>query len=124
MCLKPNFKTRGIKLNGIAGVGTSNKSFPFTPDDGNPIGISVSEYDTRPLLSACLLTVTQGSKTPLVSVPLNQLLPTSDRPFFPLQLSNNGNVSFDLESVNAGVTAANFPIIVIHYAPQLESCTK
>jgi hypothetical protein len=124
MCLKPNFKTRGIKLNGIAGIGASSTKFTFTPDDGKPIGISVSESDTRPLLSACLLSVTQGSKTPLVSVPLNTLLPTADRPFFPIELNESGSVSFDLESVHAGVTAANFPTIVVHYEAKPVNCAK
>lgn len=111
-------KIRGVQLTGVAGVGTATTDHVPQKSDGKVIGISCGETDTLQLLSHTLLSVDQGDKSPLVDVPMNNLLPVGNRAYFPIELENEGTVTFTVESLHAGTTTAKMPVVVLHYAPK------
>lgn len=111
-------KIRGVQLTGVAGVGSASTTHTPNKSDGKVIGISCGETDTLQLLSHTLLSVTQGEKTNVVTVPMNNLLPVGNRAYFPIELENEGTVTFTVQSLHASTTTAKMPVVMLHYAPK------
>jgi len=82
--------------------------------DGEIIGVSVSESYSRAVMGVIGLKLQQGDYCPLKDVTIDQLLPTSDRPYFPVSLAKGDSIEWTVKS--RGASSVLVPVVVtLHY---------
>lgn len=109
-------KSKGFKTK-VTATATETTTLNLNNSDGNAIGISVSNYATAAQWAKMLMTLSHGGEKILENVPMDMLVPSGERFFFPFPkpLSPTGTVEVTITDDTSGVASFDKTVLILHY---------